>query len=259
MLLIYWLTFRHKPDLALVQGGLWLTLSTIAVGTLSSRLLKLPLPWRILNGLLLPLFALPKIVGLNALQLDSTRLALLVGNYWGWLLLLSLLIFLPALFSRVPYFPTSKKMERALLTELPKDQSFTFIDLGCGFAGTLINLARANSSGRYLGVELSPLCFLIAWCRTALFQTFNPDSAVKIRFGNIFTTPLDQIDFIYCFLSPAPMSALWSRICKVAPEGSIFLVNSFPVEGLQPEKIVEVADGRNAVLFRYKVDRSKCL
>ncbi|MBN8550260.1 MAG: hypothetical protein J0M12_13155, partial [Deltaproteobacteria bacterium] len=89
------------------------------IAFITARTLKLSLPWQILNLLLVP--------------------ALFFYAHFGmppWLalggLILSLIIYVPTFWTRVPFYPTSAPMYEEILKRLPENRDFTFIDLGCG-------------------------------------------------------------------------------------------------------------------------------
>lgn len=177
----------------------------------------------------------------------------LYGEFPGWLFalgaLLLALLHLPAWWTQVPYYPTPPKMYEAILDELPKDISFKFVDIGCGFGGLLCYLSHHRPQGTFEGVEISLLPFFCAKLKCM------SRSNIRVRFKSFWKMSFHSFNYIYAFLSPAPMKTLWNKISLEAPDGSIFLSNSFeaPAETLSTKKISDERGGR---LYIYKVKRS---
>jgi SAM-dependent methyltransferase len=205
------------------------------VGWGFASFLRLPTLWRIFNAILLP------IAGAGQLFIVP-----------GWVYLAcagaALFLYLPTIWSRVPYYPTSQAMYAAVLQELPADQPVRFIDLGCGFGGLLCYLARQRPDSTFVGVELSPMAYLIALARVKLSGARN----VSIQFRDLWRLPLAEFSVVYAFLAPPPMAAVWQKASKELRPGSLFLVNSFAVPGVKAHEI-PVAGKRQVSLYRYQV------
>lgn len=168
-----------------------------------------------------------------------------------WLLLaafMTLLLFnWNALVERVPLYLTGTATEQCLilrLAELP--DGFRFIDLGSGLGGTLLRLARAYPAGHFVGVETAPLTFVLCWSR-CLFQR-----NCRVRFCSFWRVSLDGYDVVYCFLSPAPMPALWKKARAEMQPGALLISNSFEVPGVETEEILPVDDWRHSRLLVWR-------
>jgi SAM-dependent methyltransferase len=195
--------------------------------------LKLPTPWRILNALLIPLVVVSQLLAIP-----------------GWLYSVcaaaGLLLYLPTTWSRVPYYPSSRAMYEAVLQELPSDHPVRFVDLGCGSGGLLCFLARHRPESTFVGVELSPLAFCLAWVQVKLAGVRN----VSLEFRDLWRISLSDFAVVYAFLAPPPMQALWEKVSRELPPGGLFLVNSFPVPGILAKEIA-VPGERQVTLYRY--------
>ena len=200
---------------------------------LISYLLKLSRWWQILNLVVGPLSVLYLSMGLPA-----------------WLLLvpiaLGTLTYLPAFWTRVPYYPTSEPMYRAIAAELPQDKAFTFIDLGCGFSGLINYLSQRFPQSHFSGVEIGLLPFLVSRLR------FMRRKNVRILFKSFWNMPLTPYDVVYTFLAPGPMPKLWEKACQEMEPNSVLLVNSFQVPA-KAERMIEVDDERKCCLYRYRI------
>jgi hypothetical protein len=202
---------------------------------LVSKLLRLPLPWQILN-LILPIgifFAITMNIPAGLVG------AILLGLF---------LIYIPTFWTRVPFYPTSSAMYNIVADQLPDDQPFHFIDLGCGFGSLLIFLAGRKPLGVFEGVEISPLPYLASKIRFCMKNR----ARLSVKLRSFWGISLDRFDFVYAFLAPPPMETLWEKVQAEVKPGSLFLVNSFPVNA-KAERILEVEDRRKSRLYVYKV------
>lgn len=219
----------------LVQS-LPLTLATsTACAYLLVRFLDLPTPWQIANVLL-----------------PSMAMASLSVELPGWVffvpLLVLLLVYAPALWTRVPYYPTPRAAYALLLAELPKDRSFVFLDIGCGFADLLCFLSKHRPQGQFVGVELAFFPWMVAWAKSHVTRSNN----ISIKFKDIWSYPLHDVDYVYAFLSPAVMERVWEKAQTEMRAGSLFIANSFPVPTSSSDEI-SVKDGRSSRLYLYKI------
>lgn len=146
---------------------------------------------------------------------------------------------------QVPLYLSNRKTQKTLADLVPPDTNVTFIDLGCGLGGIVTYVARARPQARVIGVETAPLSFLIAWMRCSVFAGAN----AQIRFQSIWDTDISNVDVVYAFLSPAPMTRLNEKIRAEMKPGSRFISNSFAVPGSAPDEIVAVDDTRETQLL----------
>jgi SAM-dependent methyltransferase len=215
------------PSTALLSG------LSLILAVLLSRVVKLPIPWIVMNG------ALP-IAAFFSLTSDISSL------YYLAPLIALALIFGPAIRNRVPYFPTTKPAYQALLSELPADTQFSFVDLGCGLAELMIHLARARPNGDFTGVELGILPYILAKIRIKRSKLRN----ISVECRDIWGYKTERFDFIYTFLSPAVMPRVWDKISREHKSGAVFISNSFPVSA-HAEREVKIPDRIGSRLFVY--------
>lgn len=190
--------------------------------------------WRPINLVFVPALVLLQDHGLPPWLLLAAFLVLLLLN-WN------------ALVERVPLYLTGASAEQQLiarLAELPA--GFRFVDLGSGLGGTLSRLARAYPDGQFLGVETAPLTFVLGWLRCL------PRGNCRVRFRSLWRVDLGDFDAVYCFLSPAPMAALWQKACAEMRPGAVLISNSFEVPGVPAEQSLPLDDwrGSNLLLWR---------
>ncbi|MEA3405916.1 MAG: hypothetical protein U9R28_09290 [Pseudomonadota bacterium] len=164
------------------------------------------------------------------------------------------LIFANASKERVPLYLTNRTTRQAF-TELIKqvqasqkgaESNVTFMDLGCGLGGNVVFMSQQPGVSQSQGVETAPIPYLIARIFTALRggQVFAQD---------LWKTPIKDCSIVYAFLSTEPMPRLWEKAKSEMQPGSIFVSNSFPVPGVDPNEIWELPDSRQTKLFIYNL------
>jgi hypothetical protein len=209
LLFLFWFArMKLVPD----DNTLLLVLAIHAcVAFVSALLLRLSVPWRAFSALVAPC----------AILFVFYQVPAWIGAV---LLLGSLLLYLPVLFSGVPYYPTSSSMFKLVGEKIPRNQPFKFVDLGCGFGGLLAHLSHTHPLGEYHGVEISPLCYVI--CK---LRFLSAGKKVHISFKSLWKLDLSVYDYVYAFLAPGPMPALWQKARSEMKSGSTFLTNTFAV------------------------------
>lgn len=167
---------------------------TLAAAT-SSRLLGDTLPWQIVNA------AIPvTLLALTTFEVSATVVALPC--------LITLSLFLPSWWNQAPFYPTRHHDIARVADLFPTNRSFRLIDCGSGFGVTLFSFARKFPNSTFVGIELSPLPYLVAKVRSVFYP------GVKIRFGSFWNISLSNYDVIYVFLSPEVTEQLADKVAR---------------------------------------------
>ena len=164
------------------------------------------------------------------------------------LLAILLLIYGGGLFSRVPLYNSRLEAWDALSDLIPENEDFTFIDLGAGLGGPLAHIAKHRPRAMLLGIEASPLVWLIGWLRTLRYKP-----RCVFRFGSIWKADLSDAQMVYAFLSPAPMHALWSKVRREMGSGSLFVSHSFEAPGQIPDRRIPLPGKKGSALLVYRI------
>lgn len=173
------------------------------------------------------------------------------GLWWLLVFLLLWLVFFNASRERVPLYLSNAETRKAL-KRLIKQQSemlarkIDFVDLGCGLAGAVSEVSHFEAVKRSVGVETAPIPFLVAKLRSFI-------AGGEVYRHDLWKVHLHDYDVVYAFLSTEPMEALWQKVLREMRPGSLFVSNSFPVEGKAPSEVWELADRRQTKLFIYRV------
>jgi SAM-dependent methyltransferase len=158
------------------------------------------------------------------------------------------LIYGGGMFTRVPLYNSRRSAWRALADLVPGDKDVFFVDLGAGLGGPLAYIARHRPHARLLGVEASPLVWLVGWARTLRFAP-----RCRFRFGSIWKADLRGADVVFAFLSPAPMPALWAKARREMRPGSLLVSHSFEAPGQAPELRTPLPGRKGAALLLYRM------
>lgn len=217
-----------------VRIGVALAVASAAVWALNAAF-GLPSWWRWINAGFLPLLVL-------ALSLQLPAWVYAAG------LLLSFLLFGATFRSRVPLWLSGRRARAALVELIPPDRDWALLDLGGGFAGVLLAVARARPRLRLLGYEWAFLPWLLGWLRLRLAGV-----AADWRCADFWALDLAAFDCVFAYLSPAPMPALWRKACAEMRPGSLLVSYRFPVPELAATRCVEVGPDPLDRLWVYRL------
>ncbi len=165
---------------------------------------------------------------------------------FGFLFLL--LVYWSTFRTQVPLYLSSRKVWQALEALLPADRPLRFIDLGSGLGGVLTHLARVRPDSHFTGVEVAPIPFALSWLRIRLGGYRN----CTVRWQSLWDCDLADYDVVFAYLSPVPMSELWTKVERELPPGALFISNSFDVHDHPPQEMREVDDLHHSKLYLWK-------
>lgn len=170
----------------------------------------------------------------------------------AWLFLLGFVLLLlvnwNSLREQVPLYLSGRKAQQRLQQFMSeREPPLCFVDLGCGTAGTVLQLARRFPRGQFVGVETAPLLFAFAWLRCLLQENCS------IRYRSLWQVELGEFDAVYCFLSPVPMPRLWAKAQAEMCAGSWLISNTFEIPGVPADRELDVSEGRQTSLFLWQM------
>lgn len=148
--------------------------------------------------------------------------------------------------TRVPYYPSGKKVWRTLVQSLPSGE-LTVADVGSGMGGLVLHVARARSDTHCLGIEAAPLPWLVsrvhAWLQA---------STCRFKWGRYESVDFSGFDVVFAYLSPAAMPALWQQARAQMRPGSLLFSFEFPITAA-PEPMTIVVPEESAVLYCWRM------
>lgn len=185
-------------------------------------------------------------------------LALALGLAWAarlpaWIFLAAFVLLLGLFWNsagdRVPLYLSNRKTRAALAGLLPDRPDLAVADLGSGLGGVGAELARRRPAARVDAIESAPLPFALGWLGHRLA---GPANLAPI-YGDLWSADLGAYDVVYCFLSPAPMPALYAKARAEMRPGSLLISNSFAVPDAPADRVVEVGDRRGTRLHVWRM------
>ncbi len=154
------------------------------------------------------------------------------------------LIFRGAASGQIPLYLSGASTAPRLAALLPRDARV--LDIGAGIGSLLLPLGRQRPDLRLAGIENAPLPWLMGWLRTR-------GRAIDWHWGDLWKHGLHPYQAVYCFLSPAPMTALWRKACLEMRPGSLFISKAFPIPGQAPESLAGPAGLPVDCLYIYRI------
>jgi SAM-dependent methyltransferase len=144
----------------------------------------------------------------------------------------------------IPFVPTDAKRIRRALEMAALQPGESFVDLGCGDGRVLIAAARDFGSNA-IGVEISPLHCLAAWVRARLAGV---GSRVRIRWGNIYTAKLDEVDVAFQYGHSRMAEALRRHLAEELHDGARLVSVNVDIPGWQPASV-----DKDLRIFLYRI------
>ncbi len=164
------------------------------------------------------------------------------------LVTLILMVLGGTLWTGVPPMPTNRPTWRVMERLLPGAVEGEIIEMGAGWGGVALKLARRYPENRVIAVELSPLPCLIAWCR-AKGRTANN---LTIRWGSVQKMDVSRAGLATIYLFPSAMARLGEKFLAELPEGALILSNTFSLPGWNPVKRIRAADIHRSPVYLYR-------
>ncbi len=217
----------------LLPAGIWPLIAVQAVAAAgTATLLKSARWWRWIH------------LGFAPLVAGALMLGLSPGWYLAAFVVLAL-VYWSSFRTQVPLFLSNPQVAEAVAGLLPRELPPRVIDLGSGTGSLLRPLARLRPDCRCEGVESAPAPYLLS----RLLARRQPN--IALARGDFWKIDWSDYDLVYAFLSPVPMPAVWRKACAELRPGAVLVSNSFPVEDVEPERIVTLDDRRGTRLYCY--------
>jgi hypothetical protein len=121
--------------------------------------------------------------------------------------------------------------------------SYNLIELGAGMATMSYYLSRQWKWKKVEAVEIGPFIIMAGKLR---FLFARPKTPVHFVKQNIFTYKIPAKSVVYCYL----FSSLVTKLYKEGSlKGSLVLSLTFPIEGIEPTKVIELESWQNRLLI----------
>ncbi|WP_281647313.1 hypothetical protein [Parendozoicomonas sp. Alg238-R29] len=143
--------------------------------------------------------------------------------------------------------PTNRLVKRRLFGFIPDKVSGDIFELGAGWGGVSLELARHYPAQKVIAVENSLPVWLFCWLRARISGLNN----LEIRFGDIYQTNLKNAGMVYCYLYPKAMIKLAPQL-QVLPAGCVLISNTFSAPGMEPESCMQATDLWKSQIYCYR-------
>jgi hypothetical protein len=158
-----------------------------------------------------------------------------------------LLLFWSTFRTQVPYYPSRASTWQAVDALLPPDAPLRIIDIGSGFGGFVLSMARRRPQASLAGIEIAPLPWLVSRLRA-----LGGGGRARFILGDYTRLDFAEYDVVFAYLSPAAMTALWNKARAEMRPGSLLLSYEFPIEGAVPD--IEVnASNKGTILYGWRI------
>jgi len=144
--------------------------------------------------------------------------------------------------------PSSLAARKALVEVLPKDLEGPVYELGSGWGGLALAIARAAPRCQVIGVERSWVPLL--WSR--LRRRLSGASNCRFLWADFQQLPLGPAAAVVCYLFRGGMAKLSPKLLSELAPGTPVVSNTFALEGWTPEACVVVKDLWNSRIYLYR-------
>ncbi len=168
---------------------------------------------------------------------------------WAYLVaFVSMLIFFSSIFQRgAPLYLSGPQAWASVLTQLPQDRDFRFIDIGSGLGGLALNLAQQCPNGEFHGVESA----LGPWLVSSLRNRFR-NGRVNFSRNDYRNLDLGDYDVVFAFLSPLVMKDIVHQARAQMRPGSLLLSLAFSLPGLTPDLALRTGGDHGHILYGWR-------
>ncbi len=138
--------------------------------------------------------------------------------------------------ARISPTPTLPWVRKAILSTLKEHMDrgkvYKFAELGCGWGGINLVLAKNFPKSSIVGYEISFFPWIFSKIRA--FLSFQD---IKIINKSFFDEDLSGFDAVICYLSPWHMEKLKAQLTGLRA-GSLVVSNAFAIPGWEPIQIL---------------------
>jgi hypothetical protein len=136
-----------------------------------------------------------------------------------------------------PFVSTKHELIRELGKLIEVKEDAIVYELGAGDAPLLLELSMKQKKAHYIGLENSFLPWLIG-----NIQIMMHKRPIKLRKKNFYRAYVGDADIIYCYLNPATMKRLETKLPTECRPGTQIISLSFPFPNLKPQKQITLHD-----------------
>lgn len=162
------------------------------------------------------------------------------------------LVFATTLSTGASPTPTSPRVRRTMMALLPKrlpDLDGVIYELGAGWGGLALALARRYPSHAVVGIEISMIPWIVARMRFAMIGPAN----LSLRRRDFFAEPLSDATLVSCYLPPKAAEGLREKLEAELRPGSLVIANTFAIRAWRPLDEVTAPDIYASKVYLYEI------
>jgi len=158
-----------------------------------------------------------------------------------------LLLYWSTFRTQVPFYPSGSAVWAAVAKQLPESHPIRFVDVGSGFGGMVMHLARQRPDSEFIGIELAPL----PWCSSRLLARLTGSKGKFLR-DDYNHLDFGEFDIVFAYLSPAAMPSLWHKARAEMRAGSLLLSYEFAIPGAESQ-IANISEVNGRKLYGWNM------
>ncbi len=162
------------------------------------------------------------------------------------------LVFVTTLSTGASPTPTSPRVRQTMMTLLPKrlpTQDGVIYELGSGWGGLALALARRYPSHAVVGIEASLIPWLVARLRFAVTGPAN----LSLRRGDFMAGALADATLVSCYLPPEATERLREKLEAELRPGALVVANTFAIRPWRPLDEVTAPDIYASKVYLYEI------
>jgi len=148
----------------------------------------------------------------------------------------------------VSVMPTMPQVSRLLMAECPAQVKGNILELGSGWGGLALKLARRYPQNRVIGYEMSIVPYWVSIIRSKLFSSGN----LGIAREDFYDVSFKDVGLVMCYLSIPHMAKLEDKFLKELPPGAQVISSTFPCPNWKSVRTQEIKRMFKAQIFVYE-------
>ena len=146
--------------------------------------------------------------------------------------------------------PSTRTAAKAVLSLAVPVEEGPIYELGSGWGGLAIYLARAHPERIIRGYEISTIPYLFS----VLAGRWSGLENLEFRRQDFMRQDLSDAAAVVCYLFPKGMEQL---AVKLEGQSVVVVSNTFAMPGWEPDEVVELGDRHRTRVYRYRTPQLK--
>lgn len=148
--------------------------------------------------------------------------------------------------------PSSGKAREAIIRLMADTGTGPVYDLGSGWGGLVIRLAKKYPDRKIVGYEVS----FFPWLVSVFFKKILRLGNLEIYKNNFLKADLSGADVLVCFLHTDGMREIAEKLTAEEGFNGFLISNYFALPSFQPEESVQINDFFKSPIYRYRLIES---